>query len=203
VNRRGIIALFVAAVLSLVAIVVVAAERERRSGASAPSTGPARFEGAVSPRGVRVPDFELRDQDGEPITMREFRGRPVIVTFLYTHCEEGCPPQAQQVKGALNELGHEVPAIAISVDPANDTPESARAFLSEQRMTGRLDFVLGSQQELAPLWREYAVRPQRRRAEHQSLTVLVDKRGFRRVAFPLNQTTPERLAHDVRLLEAE
>ena len=32
--------------------------------------------------------------DGEPISMRGFRGRPVIVTFLYTTCEDTCPLQA-------------------------------------------------------------------------------------------------------------
>jgi protein SCO1/2 len=161
------------------------------------------FAGALLPPGVRVPDFELRDQDGKPITMRSLRGRPAIVTFLYTNCEETCPAQAQQVKGALNELGHDVPALAIAVDPPRDTAESARRFLLEQRMTGRLDFVLGSRRQLEPLWKGFFIQPQSVRQEHQARFVLVDKRGFQRIGFPLGQTTPERLAHDVRLLERE
>ncbi len=80
--------------------------------------------------------------------MRDFRGRPVIVTFLYTNCDETCPPQAQQIKGALDQLEEDVPALAIAVDPANDTPERARAFLTEQRMTGRMEFVVGDEEEL-------------------------------------------------------
>ena len=84
--------------------------------------------------------------------MRDFRGRPVIVTFLYTNCDETCPPQAQQIKGALDQLEEDVPALAIAVDPPNDTPESARAFLTEQRMTGRMEFVVGDEEELRPLW---------------------------------------------------
>ena len=39
--------------------------------------------------------------------MRELRGRPAIVTFLYTTCEDTCPTQAQQIKGALDELGED------------------------------------------------------------------------------------------------
>ncbi len=76
--------------------------------------------------------------------MRSLRGEPVIVTFLYTTCEDTCPTQAQQVKGALAELGEDVPAVAVAVDPPRDNPERARAFLSEQRMTGRMSFALGT-----------------------------------------------------------
>jgi protein SCO1/2 len=161
------------------------------------------FAGARIAPGVRAPDFTLENQDGERVSMRELRGQPVIVTFLYSNCEDSCPPQAQQVKGALNDLGHDVPALAIAVDPPRDTPESARRFLAENRMTGRIDFVLGTRAELRPLWDAYAVRPQSVREEHQARTVIVDARGFQRVGFPLDQLTPERLVHDLRLLEAE
>ena len=80
--------------------------------------------------------------------MRALRGYPVIVTFLYTNCDDTCPAQAQTVRGALDELGEDIPALAVAVDPPRDTPQSARAFLAEQRATGRLDFVLGSRSEL-------------------------------------------------------
>ena len=126
--------------------------------------------------------------------MRDFRGEPVIVTFLYTHCDDTCPPAAQQVKGALNELGRDVPALAIAVEPPRDTAGSARAFLSEQRMLGRMSFVLGERSELEPIWRGYAIQPQSVRAEHQARIVLVDGRGFQRVGFPIDQATPERIA---------
>ena len=178
---------------------VVAAERAADSPAPASRL---RFEGATLPRGLRAPDFRLRDQDGDPIGMRDLRGKPVIVTFLYTTCEDTCPVQAQQIKGAFDELGEDFPAIAIAVDPPRDTPERARAFLSRQRMTGRLDFALGSRAELAPVWKAFAVQPQREDLEHTGRLVLVDPEGVQRVGFPVDQVTPERLAHDVRLLAA-
>jgi protein SCO1/2 len=159
------------------------------------------FAGSRLPDGVRAPAFDLTDERGESISMRDFRGEPVIVTFLYTHCDNTCPPAAQQVKGALNELGHDVPALAVAVDPPRDTAASAQAFLSEQRMLGRLRFVLGERNELAPIWRGYAVRAQSAGAEHQARIVIVDGDGFQRVGFPIEQATPERIAHDVKLLE--
>ena len=60
------------------------------------------------------------------MTMRSLRGEPVVVAFLYSTCEDRCPVQAQQIKGALNELGTRLPALAVSVDPANDTPGPRR-----------------------------------------------------------------------------
>ena len=195
-NPRALIALVLVAGFAFVAVLVAAAGRD----SDEPTAGPQRFEGAVLPKGLRAPDFSLRDQDGDRLTMRSLRGSPVIVTFLYTTCEDTCPTQAQQVKGALDELGKDVPAIAIAVDPPRDDPERARAFLSEQRMTGRMDFVLGSRRELSRLWRAYSVQPQRDDLEHTARLVLVDPHGRQRVSFPLDQVTPERLAHDLRLL---
>jgi protein SCO1/2 len=200
VTRRAAIALALLCGLALAAVLLAARGGDEQTGALAPASP---FEGGTMPAGVHAPDFTLRDQDGRLVSMRRFRGRPVVVTFLYTTCRETCPGQAQTVKGALNDLGHDVPAIAISVDPPRDTPARARNFLAEQRMTGRMRFVLGSRAELRPLWRRWAIRPQSPRYEHQAHFILVDKRGFERVGFPLDQATSERLAHDLRVLERE
>jgi len=197
VNPRLLIALFLVGVFAIGAAAYAIVESDDGS----PEVASEGFAGSRMPEGVRAPDFTLTDERDEPIAMRDFRGEPVIVTFLYTNCEETCPPAAQQVKGALNELGRDVPALAVAVDPARDTADSARAFLSEQRLLGRMRFVLGSRAELRPLWRGYAVEPQTARAEHQARIVLVDERGFQRIGFPVEQATPERLAHDIRLLE--
>jgi protein SCO1 len=198
-NPRVAIALVLVCVAALGATLLAA--RSRSGGEEIPAGS--RFEGALMPPGVRAPDFRLRDQDGDPVSMRALRGRPVAVTFLYTHCRDTCPAQAQTLRGALDLLGHDVPALAVAVDPPRDTPESARAFLSKQRALGRIDFVLGSRAELGPLWKGFAIQPQSVTTEHQSRFTLVDKRGFQRVGYPGSQATPERLAHDLRLLERE
>jgi protein SCO1/2 len=199
VNPRVVTALVVVCAAALAATVLAA----RGGGEPEPETASNRYAGAIMPRGLRAPDFRLRDQEGEPISMRRFRGRPVLVTFLYTTCDDTCPGQAQTVRGALDELGHDVPAVAVAVDPPRDTPERARAFLIEQRALGRIDFALGSRAQLRPVWRGFAIRPQSTREEHQARFTLVDKRGFQRVGFPGGQATAEGLAHDLDLLERE
>jgi protein SCO1/2 len=198
VNPRIVIALVVVAVAAFGAIALAATEKSEDDGTS----GGARFEGATLPAGLKAPEVGLRDEEGEVVRMSELRGDPAVVTFLYSNCDDSCPAQAQQVKGALNELGRDVPALAISVDPANDTAQSARAFLSEQRMTGRMRFVLGSRPELRRVWDGYGVQPQLDDLDHTARIVLVDGNGVQRVGYPLGEVTPERLAHDLRLLAA-
>jgi protein SCO1/2 len=199
VNPRIAVALVLVGVLALGAVVLAATGGDDAEPVAADDA----FAGAVMPEGLRAPDFELRDQEGEPVSMRALRGRPVLVTFLYTHCEDTCPAQAQTARGALDDLGHDLPVLAVAVDPPNDTPQSARKFLAEQRATGRIDFVLGTRAELRPIWKGFAIRPQSVTEEHNARFTLVDARGFQRVGYPGSEATPERLAHDLALLERE
>lgn len=191
-----------AAALALGALIAVSLVAAHQDGSSAKPSGD-RFDGGLLPPGARAPDFALRDQDGRLVRMSSFRGRPVIVTFLYAKCTGSCPAQAQQIKGALNDLGHDLPAIAISVDPANDTSREARHFLAVQGMSTRMRFLLGTRRQLQPVWRGFAIAPQRPGHEHQSWLTLVDRRGMQRVGYPGAEVTPERLAHDLRLLEKQ
>jgi protein SCO1/2 len=199
VNPRIAIALVVVGALALGGIVLAA----RSGGDEQPVAAPNQFAGATMPADARAPEFDLRDEQGKPVSMRALRGQPVVVTFLYSHCQDTCPITAQTIRGALDDLGHDVPALAISVDPPNDTPASARQFLAEQRANGRIRFVLGSRAQLRPIWKGYGVTPQRITQEHLAHITLVDSRGHPRVGYPIDQATPERLAHDLRLLEKE
>jgi protein SCO1 len=196
VHARIAIALFLVAGFALGAVVLAAGS----SGDDDPSKG---FEGALMPKGVRAPDFKLRNQDGDVVSMRALRGKPVLVSFLYTTCDDTCPAQAETMRGALDDLGTDVPALAVAVDPPRDTPERARTFLLKTRATGRIDFVLGSRAQLRPVWKGFYIRPQSISQEHQARFTLIDKNGYQRIGFPGDQATPEALAHDLRLLEQE
>ena len=192
------LALFVAGLLALAAIagVLLFAVGER----AVPAAG---FAGAVRPPGIPPQDFGVRDEHGAPLRLADMRGRPVVVTFLYTTCEDTCPLTASQIRVALDELGHDVPVVAVSVDPANDTPRRARAFALEHGLHGRMRWALGDAERLARLWRAYGVAPQRADAEHTASTVLLDGRGVQRVGFAPSFLTPQRLAHDIAALERE
>jgi protein SCO1/2 len=194
---RARLAIFLAATFIIVA---VGASVLLREPPAAPVS--AEPEGALRPPNMPPAEFSLRDQDGKVATLDEYRGKVVAVTFLYTTCEDTCPLAAQQIRGALDRLGHDVPVLAFAVDPPRDTETSARTFLAKQKMTGRMRFLVGERKELEPVWKAYGIQPQGEGFEHSASVVLLDGRGVQRIGFPVSQLTPERLAHDLRLLEA-
>ena len=197
-SPRVRLALFLSGIFALTAVAAVTlfavGDRAARSGA---------FEGAQRPASIPPADFRLRDEEGRPIRLGGLRGKPVVVTFLYTTCRDTCPLTVDQIRGALDELGHDVPVIAVSVDPRNDTPRAARRFSLQRRMTGRMRWALGDEARLRRLWRAYGVQPQTDRLEHSAATVLLDGRGRQRVGFATSVLTPRALAHDIALLERE
>jgi len=162
----------------------------------------AGFEGSAPPPGLPRADFTLRDQDGKPASLAQYRGGPVILTFMYSTCRDTCPLTADQIRTALDDLGHDVPTLAISVDPVNDTPLNAKRFLRQRSMTGRMRFLLGTRAQLEPIWRDYAIEPQGKAFDHSAYVLLLDAQGNRRVSWPVQEMTPEGLAHDLRLLGA-
>jgi protein SCO1/2 len=170
-------------------------------------TGPrSPYKGAVRPP-APPGQFALRTQDGELVRLADLRGTVVVLSPTYATCDESCPVAAQQIRGALDDLSEpereRIRAFALSVDPANDTPDAAQEFLLERRLRGYLDYLLGTRRELAPVWREYGFAPQTEEREHNSYVVLLDGEGRQRVGFPTSFLTPEALAHDLRLLVRE
>jgi protein SCO1/2 len=199
-NPRLRLTMMAGATIVLLAILAFLLLSDPNAGSSQlPAT---RFAGAIRPESPPA-RFALRDQDGKRITASALRGQPVIVAFLYSTCENECPTIAQQIRGALDRLGRDVPVVAVSVDPAGDTPPSAQRFLSAQQLGGRMNFLLGSDRTLQPVWREFGIEPQKDGGEHTAIVVLLDASGRQRIGFPLSELTPEGIAHDVRVLQRE
>jgi protein SCO1/2 len=186
------------AILAAVGVVVFARPEK------APPLGAGGFAGALSPPDIPPKDFTLTDEDGKRVSLPGYRGHVVVLTFMYSTCQDTCPVTATTIRGALDELGHDVPALAVSVDPAHDTPDTAEAFLVKRGLSaGRMHFLLGTRAQLQPVWKAYGIQPQGKGFEHTARVVLIDKRGRQRVAFPVEQLVDRDLAHDIRKLEGE
>jgi protein SCO1 len=170
------------------------------TAASAPGSG---FDGAALPAGVAAARFTLRDQSGARVSLSSYRGQTVVVAFLYSTCGSPCVVIAQQIRGALDELGHPVPVLVISADPAADTPINVKRFLRRVSLSGRVRWLSGSPAQLRPVWNGFRVLPASagHAAFARSASVfLIDRLGTERVIYQLEQLTPEALSHDVRKL---
>lgn len=164
------------------------------------------FDGALLPGTVGAPELTLTDQHGRRVSLNRYRGQVAILTFLSSACPPTCPLIAQQIRGALDELGHPVPTLIVSADPTADTPAAVRRFLGEAALTGRVEYLTGSRAELHRVWRAYNIVPSQlanANSPHAASVLLIDRAGEERDLFQVEQLTPEALAHDLRKLEAE
>jgi cytochrome oxidase Cu insertion factor (SCO1/SenC/PrrC family) len=101
-------------------------------------------------------------------------------------------------------LGSHTPltVVVVSVDPAADTPATARAFMRESRVVGPWHWLFGSRARLVPVWNEFgiAVQPAHGDINHATAVYLVDQLGWMRVADGV-PFIPSQLAESVRALE--
>jgi protein SCO1 len=86
-----------------------------------------------------------------------------VLTFMFSTCHDTCPLMAQQIRGALDQLEHDVPVLTVSVDPAHDTPLTAKRFLRRQYIAGRMRVSWGPGRSSRAT--DHAAEPVRRAAQ--------------------------------------
>ena len=157
-----------------------------------------------------APPLALHNYLGQPVNIASYRGKAVLVTFLYTHCPDICPLITSNLRVAENLLGSKgdskVQIIAVSVDPKGDTPKAIASFLARHEMTGRMQYLVGSAHELSKVWKAWGVgsetdaqKPQF--VNHSGLVYGVTGTGKRLTIYASN-FRPSDIAHDVPLLAA-
>jgi protein SCO1/2 len=135
--------------------------------------------------GRSAPGFLLHNQNGEPVSLTVLGGHPMVLTFLDATCAQHCPNIAPALNQAAKLMGRqavEVEWVAISTNPAN-TASDARAFITKNQITVPLEFLLGSRDELAPVWLAYHVQvaPTGGQPEHTAGLYVIDREGHERV----------------------
>jgi protein SCO1 len=165
---------------------------------------------AVLTPATQAPPLALRNYLGQPVNIDSYRGKAVLVTFLYTNCPDVCPLITSNLRVALNLMGpaeaSKVQVIAVSVDPRGDTPKAVAAFLARHEMTGRMQYLIGSAKELAHVWKAWGVGSERDAQQpqfinHSGLVYGVTGSG-KRLTLYASSFQPSEIAHDVPLLAA-
>jgi protein SCO1 len=157
--------------------------------------------------GSPAPRIVLRDATGARVDSARLAGRPYLVTFLYTHCRDVCPVIGAELADAFRRLGSSAPrtaALAVSVDPRGDTPARARRWTAERGLPREFRYLVGTQRELAPVWRDWYVAQGGKPvdpATHDASVWLVDARGRLRGRWSGGEPIPPAdIAHDLRAL---
>jgi protein SCO1 len=158
-----------------------------------------------------APPLALRNYLGEQVNIGAFRGKAVLVTFLYTHCPTACPLITADLHTALGMLGSKeaakVQIIAVSVDPRGDTPKTVAAFLKVHQMTGRMLYLLGSAHQLASVWQAWGVGSERDAQEpdfinHTAVVYGISASGEVMTLYTASMK-PSEVSHDVPILASE
>ena len=85
-----------------------------------------------------APNFQLTDQTGQTISLSQFKGKPVVLTFLYTHCPDICPLTAEHLHSTMVQMGSDaqkVGVLAVSTDPQGDDQTAAQNFSQAHNMS--------------------------------------------------------------------
>ncbi len=101
--------------------------------AQPPANGPKAFH--MPAPGEEVPDFAFTDQDGKHISLHQFHGKTLMVTFVYTRCPfpDFCPRMSSNFGEIYKQLGSnaslaETQLLSVSFDPEHDTPKVLRNY---------------------------------------------------------------------------
>lgn len=155
-----------------------------------------------------VPNFELIDQNQKPVALNSFRGKGVIVSFLYTRCPypEKCPMIGKKLTDLaelIERTGQKdkLQVLAITLDPAYDKPEVLKAYtqgFDKKQKSWR--FLTGSEERVAQVagafgvvyWTQGGV------VEHNLRTAFIDPEGKLRIIKTGSDWRPGEFAAEIK-----
>jgi protein SCO1/2 len=161
--------------------------------------------------GDELPEYHFTNELGQPVSLGQFRGQALALTFFFTSCPypDFCPRMTGNFAAAETELEAKTnlgpwQLLSITFDPTNDTPAHLRSYgLTAHYDPGHWSFLTGDGKQIEELadqlgeqyWRDGAG------LSHNLRTVVVDPRGRIRKIFIGNKWTVGQLVEE--MLQAE
>lgn len=108
-----------------------------------------------------LPDYEFHDQNNTPLRLSDFRGKPLLVSFIYTGCFQSCPTDtliiAKLVSAAQDVIGSNTfNIISIGFNLPFDSPDTMRAFSQQRGISAKnWRFLTPGQKQLDALTRDF------------------------------------------------
>lgn len=162
---------------------------------------------AEAPKGG---DFTLQSKNG-PVSLKDFRGKVVLVYFGYTFCPDVCPTSLSLMAQALSSLApaelERVQGVFISVDPERDTPERLKEYAPffHPAIIG----ITGTPEQVAAVAGQYGASYMKQKpntdglyaVDHSSITYVVDTQGQLVASLP-HASPPQQIIDAIRPLLA-
>ncbi len=153
-------------------------------------------------------DFALTDHNGQPRTLKDFRGKVVVMFFGYVQCPDVCPTsmtELAQAKQLLGKDGERLQGLFVSVDPERDTAEVLKGYM--QAFDPSFLALQTTPESLAAVARDYKVyykkvagpTPTSYSMDHSAGSYVYDPQGRLRL-FTRYGSGAQALAADIRLL---
>ncbi len=169
--------------------------------------------------GDAVPDFTLVNQDGNPIHLHQYRGHPLLLTFVYTRCPlpDYCPLMNDHLSTIRSAIQNDPSIIAnthlltISFDPEFDTPEVLRRYgvlwtqSSGPTAFDDWEFATGTSEEVKAITAFFGLGYWQEKEEiiHTLRTALIAPDGKLFKLYKGNDWTPQDVLRDLKSLKLE
>ena len=208
-TRRRAFAQVAGCALLLVGLIGASLMGLGRSQATTPAELPFP---AVNLRSALVmPSFTLTNQDGQAVTLSDFKGRVVLVTAVYSTCTTTCPMMLTKVRTVLDQLTpaerNDMAVVAFSLNPETDTRELRAMTARMYGIKSQFHFVSGVPSEVNALLDKLDVARTRDEKSgqimHSNLFFLLDRESRIAYRLSLSQNESSWLISALRVLLAE
>jgi protein SCO1/2 len=156
----------------------------------------------------KVPNFTLTNQNNKAVSLYDFKGKVVLITFLYTQCPypDKCPMLAEklgktadlidQIEGAKDK----VQVISITLDPKRDTPESLKKYAQGHDASENWTFLTGKAKDVSKVASFFDViyYTEKGVIEHNMRTIILDRDLKLVKVYKNNDWKPGELAAAIR-----
>ncbi len=172
-------------------------------------SSPPPFKSKPVPDSPLAPIFTLTDQQGQPRSIGDFKGKVISLFFGFTHCPDICPTHLARQAEVMRQLGPQADQVAVlfvSLDPERDTPEALKRYMDA--FDPRFIALTGSSAETSKTAKQYKIFWQKTPLPNSALTYtidhttnsfVIDQKGRLRLTVPHEMSAAD-VTHDLKLM---
>jgi cytochrome oxidase Cu insertion factor (SCO1/SenC/PrrC family) len=111
----------------------------------------------------KAPDFTLTNQFGQQMSLSQFRGKVVVLSFMDAECTDVCPLESASMvlaKELLGKAGDSVQLLSVDANPIANKVADVMSYSRAHSMVNQWDYLTGSDSQLEAVWKNYNIEVQ-------------------------------------------